>query len=138
MPCATWGPTSSTSSSSVAGGRSTPTSWGAPATGRASTATPRRTSIPGQGLNIQTSYLFNHKWEIALRNSTLFPSDEIRPLAGYRNRNQTTLGITRYIIGHSLKVQADFSYDSYSERDPRIIPDNFNRWQLRFHRELGL
>ncbi|WP_419490802.1 hypothetical protein [Alistipes putredinis] len=92
----------------------------------------------GQGLNIQTSYLFNHKWEIALRNSTLFPSDEIRSLAGYRNRNQTTLGITRYIIGHSLKVQADFSYDSYSERDPRIIPDNFNRWQLRFHGELGL
>ena len=34
----------------------------------------------GQGLNIQTSYLFDRKWEVALRNSTLFPSDEIRPL----------------------------------------------------------
>lgn len=92
----------------------------------------------GQGLNIQTSYLFNRKWEIALRNSTLFPSEEIQSLAGYRNRNQTTLGITRYIIGHSLKVQADLSYDTYAERDPRIIPDNYNRWQLRFQVELGL
>ena len=59
----------------------------------------------GQGLNIQTSYLFNCKWEVALRNSTLFPDREIHPLAGYRNRNQTTLGITRYIIGHSLKCR---------------------------------
>lgn len=92
----------------------------------------------GQGLNIQTSYLFDRKWEVALRNSTLFPSDGIRPLAGYRNRNQTTLGVTRYIIGHSLKVQADISYDTYADRDPRIIPDNFNRWQLRFQLELGL
>lgn len=86
----------------------------------------------GQGLNIQTSYLFNCKWEVALRNSTLFPDREIHPLAGYRNRNQTTLGITRYIIGHSLKVQADISYDSYAGRNPQIIPDNYNRWQLRF------
>lgn len=92
----------------------------------------------GQGLNIQTSYLFSRKWEIALRNSTLIPSKEIQPLAGYRNRNQTTLGLTRYIIGHSLKVQADLSYDTYTERDPRIIPDNYNRWQLRFQIELGL
>lgn len=92
----------------------------------------------GQGLNLQTSYLFHRKWEIALRNSTLFPSDEIQSLTGYRRRNQTTLGLTRYIIGHSLKVQADLSYDAYAGRDPRIIPDNFNRWQLRFQVELGL
>ncbi len=68
----------------------------------------------GQGLNVQTSYLFNKKWEIALRNSTLFPDSEVQPLAGYRNWNQTTLGITRYIIGHSLKVQADMSYNTRS------------------------
>ena len=42
----------------------------------------------GQGLNVQTSYLFNKKWEIALRNSTLFPDSEVQPLAGYRNWNQ--------------------------------------------------
>lgn len=92
----------------------------------------------GNGLNIQTSYLIKRKWEIALRNSTLFPSEQIQPMTGYRNYNQTTLGLTRYIIGHNLKVQADVSYDSYSERDAQIIPDNFNRWQIRFQVELGL
>ena len=40
--------------------------------------------------------------------------------------------------GGRLKVQADLSYDTYAERDPRIIPDNYNRWQLRFQIELGL
>ena len=88
----------------------------------------------GQGLNVQTSYLFNKKWEIALRNSTLFPDSEVQPLAGYRNWNQTTLGITRYIIGHSLKVQADMSYNTRS----RSIDPNYNRWEIRFQLELGL
>ena len=88
----------------------------------------------GQGLNVQTSYLFNKKWEIALRNSTLFPDSEVQPLAGYRNWNQTTLGITRYIIGHSLKVQADMSYNTRS----RSIDPDYNRWEIRFQLELGL
>ena len=88
----------------------------------------------GQGLNVQTSYLFDKKWEIALRNSTLFPDSEVQPLAGYRNWNQTTLGITRYIIGHSLKVQADMSYNTRS----RSIDPNYNRWEIRFQLELGL
>lgn len=92
----------------------------------------------GNGLNIQTSWLIKRKWEIALRNSTLFPSETIRRLAGYQNHNQTTLGLTRYIIGHNLKVQADISYNAYAERDVNIIPDGFDRWQLRFQVELGL
>ncbi len=92
----------------------------------------------GSGLNIQTSWLIKRKWEIALRNSTLFPSETIRRLAGYLNHNQTTLGLTRYIIGHNLKVQADISYNAYTERDAHVIPDDFDRWQLRFQVELGL
>lgn len=88
----------------------------------------------GCGLNLQTSYLFNGKWEIALRNSTLFPDSRVQPLAGYRNWNQTTIGVTRYIIGHSLKVQADASYNYRSES---ATPD-YNRWEIRFQLELGL
>ena len=88
----------------------------------------------GSGVNIQTSYLFNNKWEVALRNSTLLPDAEVRPLAGYRSWNQTTLGVTRYIIGHSLKVQADLSYNHRSES----LTPNYNRWELRFQVELGL
>ena len=88
----------------------------------------------GCGVNIQTSYLFDNKWEVALRNSTLLPDAEVRRLAGYRSWNQTTLGVTRYIIGHSLKVQADLSYNHRRES----LTPNYNRWELRFQVELGL
>lgn len=87
----------------------------------------------GKGLNIQTSYLFPKNWELALRNSTLFPEKEVRELVGYKNHNQTTLGVTKYLIGHSLKIQADASYNHKSES---LVP--FNRWELRFQVELGL
>lgn len=88
----------------------------------------------GCGLNVQTSYLIHGKWEVALRNSTLFPESKVQPLAGYERWNQTTVGITRYIIGHSLKVQADASYN---HRSGAVVPD-YNRWEIRFQLELGL
>ncbi len=88
----------------------------------------------GCGLNLQTSYLIHKHWELALRNSTMFPESEVQPFAGYKRWNQTTLGITRYIIGHSLKVQADFSYNTRSQS---VDPD-YNRWEIRFQLELGL
>ncbi len=88
----------------------------------------------GSGLNLQTSYLFRNKWEVAIRNSTLYPTDDVQQIIGYKNWNQTTLGITRYIIGHSLKVQTDFSYNT---RRGAQNPDQ-NRWEIRFQLELGL
>lgn len=88
----------------------------------------------GSGLNVQASYLFNRKWELAVRNSTLFADSAVRPFVGYKNWNQSTLGVTRYIIGHSLKVQADVSYN---HRAQAYSPD-YNRWEIRFQLELGL
>ena len=88
----------------------------------------------GSGLNVQASYLFNKKWEVALRNSTMFPDDSTIPFVGYSIWNQTTLGVTRYIIGHSLKVQLDVSYNDMA--DP--INPLFDRWNVRFQLELGL
>ena len=88
----------------------------------------------GKGLNLQTSYLIKQKWEIALRNSTMFPDGEVQSLAGYRRWNQTTIGVTRYLIGHSLKLQADASYNHQSG----ALNPNYNRWEIRFQVELGL
>ena len=89
----------------------------------------------GSGLNVQTSYLFDRKWEVALRNSTMFPSAAAKPLVGYGTWNQSTLGVTRYLIGHSLKIQLDLSYNYRSE--VTVNPD-YDRWMLRFQVELGL
>ena len=88
----------------------------------------------GCGVNFQASYLFGNNWEIALRNATLFPEKAVQPLVGYRSFNQTTVGVTRYLIGHSLKVQADLSYNTRSA----AVDPSLNRWEVRFQLELGL
>ena len=88
----------------------------------------------GNGLNIQTSDLFPKNWEIALRNSTLFPNKEVQSIVGYKHNNQTTIAVTRYLIGHSLKVQADASFNHRAES----VDPTYNRWEFRFQVELGL
>lgn len=87
----------------------------------------------GKGVNIQTSYLFPKNWEIALRNSTLLPDDDVKNLVGYKFYNQSTFGVTRYLIGHSLKIQADASFN-YKKQ---AIDPQYSRWMLRFQIELG-
>ena len=97
------------------------------------TGDPETCIYTGNGVNVQTSYLFPSNWEIALRNSTLFPEKKVQAIIGYKNHNQTTIGVTKYLIGHSLKIQADASYNHKSE-----ALDPYNRWELRFQIELGL
>ena len=88
----------------------------------------------GSGVNVQASYLFDRKWEVAIRNSSMLPSREVRSFAGYKVWNQSTLGVTRYIIGHSLKLQLDLSFNQMAEP---ASPD-YDRLAVRFQLELGL
>ena len=87
----------------------------------------------GKGLNVQASYMLPKHWSVALRNATLFADEEIRPVVGYKNYNQTTFGLTKYIVGHNFKVQADASYNQMREA---IGP--YDRWQFRFVLEVGI
>ncbi|MBQ2044115.1 MAG: hypothetical protein II261_04690, partial [Bacteroidaceae bacterium] len=87
----------------------------------------------GKGVNAQASYIFRKNWEVALRNSMLLPDAKVRPMVGYSGFNQTTFAVTKYLIGHSLKVQADASYNHRTEAF-----NAYNRWQLRFVLEAGL
>ena len=87
----------------------------------------------GNGINVQTSYLFKSNWEIALRNSILLPKDKVKPYTKYYSNNQATVGVTRYIIGHNLKVQADASYNYRNG----MSSSKYNRYEIRFQVELG-
>ena len=98
------------------------------------TTDPETCIYTGNGLNVQASYLFPKNWEVAVRNSTLFPEEKVQKIVGYENYNQTTLAVTRYLIGHSLKIQADASYNH--QLNP--VDPTYNRWQFRFQVELGL
>lgn len=63
--------------------------------------------ITGEAVNLQVGYLFKNYWEIAARYSHVKPDNsysDISELAEY------TLGISKYISNHKLKIQSDFSY----------------------------
>lgn len=61
----------------------------------------------GRALNFQTGYLFKNNWEFSGRYTTIHLNKEI---TGKEQEKQYTLGISKYIVGHKLKVQTDLSY----------------------------
>lgn len=60
----------------------------------------------GHGLNLQSGYLFKNNWEISGRYTNIQLDKDI---TGKNPENQYTLGISKYIVGHNLKVQSDIS-----------------------------
>tara|TARA_B110000879_G_scaffold37645_1_gene52515 strand:+ start:782 stop:2002 length:1221 start_codon:yes stop_codon:yes gene_type:complete len=60
----------------------------------------------GDGLNLTAGYLLKSNWEIAGR----FTNVSLDGAAKVEDRNEYTVGVSRYIAGHKLKVQTDLSY----------------------------
>ncbi|MBT8384798.1 MAG: OprO/OprP family phosphate-selective porin [Bacteroidia bacterium] len=60
----------------------------------------------GRGLNLQSGYLFNNDWEVSGRYTNI-ELDKI--VTGKDAENQYTLGVSKFIVGHKLKVQSDIS-----------------------------
>jgi hypothetical protein len=63
----------------------------------------------GHGLNLQGGYLFESNWEISGRFSSIIPKTH---LLSNETLNQYTLGGSKYIVGHNLKIQTDLSYST--------------------------
>jgi hypothetical protein len=81
------------------------------------------TFYTGSAISLQTGFLFDNNWEIAGRYT------QINPDAGVSNdETEYTLGISKFIVGHKLKVQTDFSY--------RDITGRNNLFSWRFQTEL--
>lgn len=78
-----------------------------------------------QALNIQTGYIFKNNYELALRYTTV--DFEALPVFA---QEEYTLGISKYILDHQLKVQADASYGEFAEMD------NSFRYRLQFELQL--
>lgn len=60
----------------------------------------------GSALNLQAGYLFKNNYEIAGRFTTTNYDD----FTGKLDEKQYTLGASRYVVGHKLKVQTDLTY----------------------------
>jgi hypothetical protein len=71
----------------------------------------------GSAFNAQIGYLFKNNVEIAGRFSSITYDDVV----GKANPEQYTLGVSKYIVGHKLKVQADISKSTLNDQEDEIV-----------------
>ncbi|HUH29408.1 porin [Gelidibacter sp.] len=77
----------------------------------------------GNGLNFQAGYLFESNWEVSGRYTNI---DFDKDITSDNAQNQYTLGVSKYIIGHKLKVQSDVSYLTMNFSNDQLL------WRLQF------
>ena len=70
----------------------------------------------GNAFNLQGSYLLKNNVEMTFRYTSL-DFDEVTRLSDQR---QITYGISKYIVGHKLKVQADLSFTNSNDQKDNI------------------
>ncbi|MFK7755964.1 MAG: porin [Flavobacteriales bacterium] len=71
----------------------------------------------GTGLTTQLGYMLKSNWELAGRVTTITPQDTI----GQNDTEQYTFGVSKYIVGHKLKVQTDFSYTQEENENDAVM-----------------
>ncbi|WP_372768980.1 porin [Lutibacter sp.] len=72
----------------------------------------------GRGLNLQTGYLFNNDLEVSGRYTNI---ELDKTVTGKDAENQYTLGISKYIVGHKLKIQSDISVLDITNSNKQIM-----------------
>lgn len=80
----------------------------------------------GEAFNIQAGYLFENNYQILGRYTIVDPDDDFSDL----RENQYTLGLSKYLVGHKLKVQTDISY---TDLDQDQFDGLMYRLQFEFH-----
>ena len=80
----------------------------------------------GTGFVFQAGYLLPSNWEFAGR----FTSIDGDFGSTINDMTELTFGVSKYIVGHSLKVQSDFSYQD--------IPSGDNTLVFRIQTEIAL
>ncbi|MEX0997641.1 MAG: porin [Flavobacteriaceae bacterium] len=78
----------------------------------------------GDGLNLQTGYLFKNNIQVTGRYTDINLDNDIAFQAAEK---QYTLGLSKYFVGHKLKIQTDLSLNDYKD-------DSLNRitYRLQF------
>ncbi len=82
-----------------------------------------RSYYTGHGINLQIGYLTKKNWEVATRFTSVTPDHalDFAPLKEY------TVGLSKYIVGHSLKIQSDVSLT-----DNAATNTNSLRYRIQF------
>ncbi len=82
-----------------------------------------RSYYTGKGFNIQMGYLFKSNWEVAGRYTTVAPDWD----KSFTGAKEYTLGLSKFIVGHNLKVQSDVTITDKENKDVNNL-----RYRLQF------
>ncbi len=72
-----------------------------------------RSYYTGSGINLQAGYLFDKNIEVSARYTKVNPDTEV----SFTGIEEYTLGLSKYIVGHSLKLQGDVSLFDIAGQD---------------------
>ena len=72
----------------------------------------------GSGFNLQSGYLLSKTVEVSARYTNISLDKNI---TGKGAENQYTLGLSKYVYGHSLKVQTDVSYTDIGFKTNQLL-----------------
>lgn len=92
----------------------------------------QRFVLAGSGYDAQLSYLFLNNLEVSGRYSYSTPKSQIKNILP--ESNQFSLGVTKYIWEHALKIQGEATYETATLD---LNPSN-NSWYVRFQVEIGI
>ena len=81
--------------------------------------------LVGNGINLQSGYLFKNNWEISGRYTNI----DLDDITNRAMETQYTLGVSKYLVGHKLKVQSDLSYLSIENGTDELM----FRLQMEIH-----
>ena len=81
----------------------------------------------GDGINIQTGYVFKNNFQVTGRYTNISLDQEI---TGAGVESQYTLGLSKYLVGHKLKIQTDLSLNDYEDNIDNSL---MYRLQIDFH-----
>lgn len=78
----------------------------------------------GSGINVALGYMLKNNWEIAARWTDISPDEGVA-----NPETQYTFGVSKYVVGHKLKIQTDLTFRDIEESNN----DLFYRLQVDFH-----
>ncbi|HEY0656544.1 MAG TPA: porin [Chryseosolibacter sp.] len=112
-----------------------------PVTVSSSDPTRTRFIFVGEGYLTQLSYLFRNNVELAARYTTTIPDKALFDNSVFTSLNerqlkQVELGITKYLVGHRLKIQGNLLYGERIDMNSETFDSGF--WSGIFQVEIGI
>jgi phosphate-selective porin OprO and OprP len=95
----------------------------------------------GYGYLTQLSYLFKNNWEIAGRYTAVVPEKDLYnneqfPTVNESKVEQIEVGVTKYLVGHRVKIQGNILYNNQKDPVDNSYADGY--WSAIFQVELGI